>query len=211
MAKRLPRDPKKERAILDAAVKAFGTHGFRASTDEIAAAAGMSKGSVFRYFDNKKKLYAATVRHAMDSLVAVVDLSVWTESDDLISMIIRATKYKTELSHRYPNEFALLTRVYAHDPMVPPKLRDEVFAVFNEWANQVVNMVVNSVVERLELRPELDVEAVKRFLAMVIQAMSAKIQVYFNQHPGLNKIEEMGPIIDEVKAYMDMVEHGIVA
>ncbi|KRM41740.1 hypothetical protein [Lentilactobacillus parafarraginis] len=72
-------------------------------------------------------------------------------------------------------------------------------------------MVVNSVVERLELRPELDVEAVKRFLAMAIQAMSAKIQIYFNQHPDLNKIEDMGPIIDEVKVYMDMVEHGIVA
>lgn len=210
MAKRLPRDPQKEAAILAAAIQAFGTNGFRASTDEIAKIANVSKGSVFRYFDNKKSLYTAAVQQAMATLISVVDLTVWTDSDDLVKMIIRATQYKTALSHQYPNEFALLTRVYAHDPMVPVKLRNQVFETFNKWAEQTQTAVVNSVVAKLKLRPELDEQVVKRFLSMMIQELSRWLQVYFEKHPELKRIEDMTAIIDEMTTYMDMVEYGIV-
>ncbi|MCP9332367.1 TetR/AcrR family transcriptional regulator [Lentilactobacillus hilgardii] len=210
MGKRLPRDPQKEKAILAAAVKAFGTDSFRASTDKIAESAGVSKGSVFRYFDNKKRLYVAAVHQAMDTLISVVDFNVWTDSDDLVSMIIRATKYKTELSHRYPNEFALLTRVYAHDVNVPEKLRNEVFSTFNKWAEQTQNIIVDAIVDKLTLRPELDETTVKHYLSITIQEISKRIQDYFEKHPGLNRIEDMTEIIDEVKSYMDMVQYGIV-
>ncbi|KRL67981.1 transcription regulator [Lentilactobacillus diolivorans DSM 14421] len=210
MAKRLPRDPQKEAAILAAAIQAFGTNGFRASTDEIAKIANVSKGSVFRYFDNKKSLYTAAVQQAMATLISVVDLTVWTDSDDLVKMIIRATQYKTALSHQYPNEFALLTRVYAHDPMVPVKLRNQVFETFNKWAEQTQTAVVNSVVAKLKLRPELDEQVVKRFLSMMIQELSRWLQTYFEKHPELKRIEDMTAIIDEMTAYMDMVEYGIV-
>ena len=210
MAKRLPRDPQKEAAILAAAIQAFGTNGFRASTDEITKIANVSKGSVFRYFDNKKSLYTAAVQQAMATLISVVDLTVWTDSDDLVKMIIRATQYKTALSHQYPNEFALLTRVYAHDPMVPVKLRNQVFETFNKWAEQTQTAVVNSVVAKLKLRPELDEQVVKRFLSMMIQELSRWLQTYFEKHPELKRIEDMTAIIDEMTAYMDMVEYGIV-
>lgn len=210
MAKRLPRDPQKEAAILAAAIQAFGTNGFRASTDEIAKIANVSKGSVFRYFDNKKSLYTAAVQQAMATLISVVDLTVWTDSDDLVKMIIRATQYKTALSHQYPNEFALLTRVYAHDPMVPVKLRNQVFETFNKWAEQTQTAVVNSVVAKLKLRPELDEQVVKRFLSMMIQKLSRWLQTYFEKHSELKRIEDMTAIIDEMTAYMDMVEYGIV-
>lgn len=210
MAKRLPRDPQKEAAILAAAIQAFGTNGFRASTDEIAKIANVSKGSVFRYFDNKKSLYTAAVQQAMATLISVVDLTVWTDSDDLVKMIIRATQYKTALSHQYPNEFALLTRVYAHDPMVPVKLRNQVFETFNKWAEQTQTAVVNSVVAKLKLRPELDEQVVKRFLSMMIQELSRWLQTYFEKHPELKRIEDMTAIIDEMTTYMDMVEYGIV-
>ncbi|MDV7758707.1 TetR/AcrR family transcriptional regulator [Liquorilactobacillus mali] len=210
MGKRLPRDPQKEKAILAASVVAFGTDGFRASTDEIAEMAGVSKGSVFRYFDNKKKLYVAAVHQAMDTLISVVDFNVWTDSDDLIDMIIRATKYKTELSHKYPHEFALLTRVYAHDINIPEQLRNEVFSTFNKWAEQTQNTIVNSVVDKLDLRPELNKEIAKNYLSVTIQAISKRIQIYFEKHPEIKRIEDMTDIISEVKSYMDIIEYGIV-
>ncbi|MFT8424243.1 MAG: TetR/AcrR family transcriptional regulator [Liquorilactobacillus sp.] len=210
MAKRLTRDPQKEKAILAAAVMAFGTDGFQASTDTIAKAAGVSKGSVFRYFDNKKKLYVAAVHQAMNTLISVVDFNVWTDSTDLVNMIIRATKYKTELSHKYPHEFGLLTRVYAHDINMPEQLRNEVFLTFNKWAEKTQSIIVNSVVDKLELRPGLNKETVKNYLSIMIQEISKKIQSYFEKHPKIQRIEDMTDIIAEVKSYMDMIEYGIV-
>lgn len=210
MGKRLSRDPQKVTAILNAAVKIFGTAGYSASTDQIALAAHVAKGSVFRYFDNKPKLYRSAVRQAMTTLTNVVDLTIWLASDDLVSMIIRATRYKTELSHRYPNEFALLTRVYTHDGDLPQSLDDDTFAIIDKWARRVQHQVVDAMADKLTLRPELEETTVKAFLSMVLQGMTRQIQTYFDQHPGIRRMEDMTEIVDQVTRYMEMLEYGIV-
>ena len=48
----------KQQAIINASLEVFATHEYkRASTDDIAAKAGISKGLLFYYFHNKKSLY----------------------------------------------------------------------------------------------------------------------------------------------------------
>lgn len=210
MAKRLPRDPKKEQAILEAAVVQFGKDGFNASTDKIAEQANVSKGSVFRYFDNKKELYVAAVKQAMATLVAVVDLSVWTDSDDLVTMIINVTKYKTELSHQFPNEFVLLTRVYAQDNLIPQKVRQQVFGMFTKWQAEVENTVVTRVVDKMAIRKDLDKGQVKKYLTLVLGTISAEVQKDLEEHPEMKRIEDMGALISTVKNYLKMAEFGIV-
>ncbi|MEE8824624.1 HTH-type transcriptional regulator RutR [Lentilactobacillus sunkii] len=211
MAKRMPRDPEKERSILDAAVKQFGADGFNASTDKIAELAGVSKGSVFRYFENKKKLYVAAVNKAMATLLDVVDLSVWTDSDDLVTMIIRATRYKTELSHQYPSEFALLTRVYAQDNLIPQKVRQQVFKIFTDWQTEVEDTVVTRMIDKMPIRKDLNRDHVKKYMTMVLGTISAEVQQRLEEHPEMKKIEDMDEIIADVKEYLEMAEFGIVA
>jgi AcrR family transcriptional regulator len=53
----------RERLMLDAAGDAFAAHGFHGtSMDEIAAAAGITKPMLYRYFGSKEELYAAYLR-----------------------------------------------------------------------------------------------------------------------------------------------------
>jgi AcrR family transcriptional regulator len=52
----------KRRAILDAAAPIFGTQGYeRASVDAIAAAAGVSKPTIYSYFGGKENLFRESV------------------------------------------------------------------------------------------------------------------------------------------------------
>lgn len=51
----------KRKAILDAAVTAFLHSGYAASVDEIAAAAGVGKQTVYRHFGDKQALFAAAL------------------------------------------------------------------------------------------------------------------------------------------------------
>lgn len=52
-------DPGQQQAILRAAVDEFAAHGFRdASLNRVIDAAGVSKGSMYYYFDGKADLYA---------------------------------------------------------------------------------------------------------------------------------------------------------
>lgn len=53
----------RKRQILDAAAEVFGQKGYTAATAaEIAEKAGLSPGSVFHYFGNKKELFRETLR-----------------------------------------------------------------------------------------------------------------------------------------------------
>jgi AcrR family transcriptional regulator len=58
--------PAKRDAILDAATQAFSEHGFEGAVyNEIIAAAGVSKGAMYYYFDDKEDLFTTVVERAM--------------------------------------------------------------------------------------------------------------------------------------------------
>lgn len=64
----------RQRAILDAAARAFAEAGFAgASINTILAAAGVSKGAAYYYFDDKADLFATVVEHAWASVGWDVD------------------------------------------------------------------------------------------------------------------------------------------
>ncbi|MCD2256280.1 TetR/AcrR family transcriptional regulator [Agrilactobacillus fermenti] len=212
MAKRLPQDPKKVQAILKAALHEFAVHGFdRASTDQIAAEAGVSKGLIFRYFSHKKNLYIQTVNQALTTMVQVADFDVWRDAPDLVHMIIQATQYKLELAQQYPDEFTLLLAVYRQDNQIPVELRQQVFDIFDQWAKANVNNLVDPVIKRLNLRPELDPADVKTFLQLFINQISQITQEYMQAHPQVKTLADMSELIQRIESYMDMMEHGIIA
>lgn len=54
------------REIVDAALTVFGERGFAAARlDDVAARAGVSKGTLYLYFPNKEELFKAVVRQAI--------------------------------------------------------------------------------------------------------------------------------------------------
>lgn len=62
---------KKQEHILEAAAKEFAAHGFdSASMNQILNEAGISKGAAYYYFDDKADLYATTVLHYSQELMA---------------------------------------------------------------------------------------------------------------------------------------------
>lgn len=211
MVKRLKRDPAKEEAILRAAINEFSLNGYTASTDQIAQKAGVSKGSVFRYFVNKENLYQTAVKKALQKLDQSVDLTVWTDSTDLVDMIINAATYKLKLSHQYPDEFGLLMRVYLQEAGVPPELRKRVFQVYQKWTEQTIHKVVCQVIDKLPLRPELDHDLVTEYLLTMLNVLTLEIQKSLERDPQLKKIEDLDGLIRKIEKIMDMIEHGIVA
>ena len=72
---RLP--PEQQRRIVDAAVEEFARHGFHdASLNRVIETAGISKGSMYYYFDGKEDLYAYVARVELERLFA--DLAPFT-------------------------------------------------------------------------------------------------------------------------------------
>jgi AcrR family transcriptional regulator len=62
--------PEQQKAILRVALEEFGSHGFHeASLNRVIAAAGISKGSMYYYFDGKGDLFAYIVRTELEGLL----------------------------------------------------------------------------------------------------------------------------------------------
>jgi AcrR family transcriptional regulator len=72
---RLQRDARIER-ILSASQRLFSTQAYDAiAIEDLAAAAGMSKGLLYHYFASKRDLYVATVAHVLTQMAHFTDLS----------------------------------------------------------------------------------------------------------------------------------------
>jgi len=67
--------------ILDAALTVFVTKGFAATKlDDVAAAAGISKGLLYRYFDNKAELFKGVIRQTL--VTTIRDVGDRTRASD---------------------------------------------------------------------------------------------------------------------------------
>src|SRR5581483_10680137 len=80
--------------ILDAALEVFGEHGFaRAKLEDVAARAGVSKGTLYLYFDSKETLFRAMVRAKLVAAVqegrAFVESFQGSSRDLLVAFIKR--------------------------------------------------------------------------------------------------------------------------
>ncbi len=72
---RLQRDARIER-ILTASQTLFSTQAYdEIAIEDLAAAAGMSKGLLYHYFASKRDLYVATVAHVLTQMAHFTDLS----------------------------------------------------------------------------------------------------------------------------------------
>ena len=74
--------------VLDAAVHLFMERGFAATrVDDIAAAAGISKGAVYQYFPTKQAIFEALVRRAVGPLVDEAATAAASRTDDPAKVI----------------------------------------------------------------------------------------------------------------------------
>jgi AcrR family transcriptional regulator len=94
--RRVPRQARSRATVafvLDAAAQVFGERGYAATTNEIAARAGVSIGSLYQYFADKDALLVALAERHLDQaqaqLQAVLE-DAPTEPDQLVRRVIEA-------------------------------------------------------------------------------------------------------------------------
>ncbi len=83
----------KSQAILDAAAKAFLAREFHeVLIDDVAAAAGTGKGTIYRYFPTKEELFFVSVLHGLDGLYGTMVRELELEQSPRQRLVIIATQ-----------------------------------------------------------------------------------------------------------------------
>ena len=125
-------DPAKREQILDGAKRVFMEQGFEAaSMNDITRAAGVSKGTIYVYFENKEDLFGAmiererrriteTIRHALDTGQPVTDtlaaFGTLFATHVTADHTIRAMRMVIAANHRLPK---LCSRFFSATPINP--------------------------------------------------------------------------------------------
>lgn len=98
----------KRNKILDAAIVEFAEHGFdSANINRIADVAGISVGSMYKYFDNKEDLFLTIIHYGVETLKGILGGIIAGEEplDIRLEKIIRAIQ-------QYSRENEHLTKLY---------------------------------------------------------------------------------------------------
>lgn len=91
-------EEEKQRAVFNAAMEVFSRWEYkRASTDLIAAKAGVSKGLLFYYFHNKRALYLETFAYAQRLVSEFIRDACSVQSDDFFDRLADASREKMRL------------------------------------------------------------------------------------------------------------------
>jgi TetR/AcrR family transcriptional regulator, mexJK operon transcriptional repressor len=97
------RSARKRQAILTAALEVFLEHGFvGAGMDQVAAAAGVSKVTVYHHFADKQRLFVAVIKEAISDAEA--------GSRDLVEGLATSTDLTRDLSRFARRHVAVVTK-----------------------------------------------------------------------------------------------------
>jgi AcrR family transcriptional regulator len=162
IARRPGPDTKRE-AIFDAALELFGRYGYRrTSIDDIARAAGVAKGTVYLYVENKEALFRTLAQGLLDGVLADARAAAGGRGDvaaRLFAILDAKFGFFHDLLRRSPHASELLDST--------SRLCADVFAAGDAAYLGVVTKVVADAVRRRELAPRrhrLGAEDVARLL-----------------------------------------------
>jgi AcrR family transcriptional regulator len=156
--------------ILDAALTEFAERGFEAARlDDIAARAGVAKGTLYLYFDDKEKLFEALIRNAVDPILG--RLSAVAEAPDLPAEQVLEVMFSTFENEVLGTKRKLLMRLLiAEGPRFP--------AIAEFHYRNVVSRImplIRKVAERAAERGEFPNDAAARFPQLIAAPLIAAV------------------------------------
>ena len=108
--------PEKQRAVFNASMEIFSKWEYkRASTDLIAAKAGVSKGFLFYYFHNKQVLYLETFAYAQRLVSEFIRHACPVQSEDFFDRLDGASREKMRQMDQNPFLLDFCARAYYSD------------------------------------------------------------------------------------------------
>ena len=161
-------DPKRGLQILDAAAQLFASHRYHeVRMDDIAAHAGVAKGTLYRYYHDKEELYLALTIHGIQKLYDQVQGLVVSSGDPdqkLRSFITSIVRYYEQ----YPYFLELIQRIESSGSSASMKALED---IRTQWYHLVTDLIkqLNGANEPLTDDPELVARALQGTIRGVLR------------------------------------------
>src|SRR2546423_7189114 len=138
MARTANPDPAPRRALLKAGTRLMLARGFAAtSVDDVCRETGVTKGSLFHYFDTKEALGAAVLDEYLARVFAKLD-EVRAASKDPLARLVASLRFLADAAQVYPlREGCLLGRFSQELAETHPRIRGQCARAFDRFRGAV--------------------------------------------------------------------------
>lgn len=171
MEKFLALSQEKQATIRNAALACFAKHGYeKASINDIAVAAGISKASIFQYFGNKQALYQYLLDYCTAQMKQAYDASALDLNTDFFDRVWKASVMKVENLKKHPHIASFIASAVAESK---PELKGAVLSPSN--TKFVEALVLHKEDCKKFKRPE-DAKLVFRMFMMLAQGMAVQLE-----------------------------------
>jgi AcrR family transcriptional regulator len=188
--------------ILDAAQTVFGECGFaRTKLDDVARLAGVSKGTVYLYFDSKESLFREMVRAKVVTALAECEELVRTYQGTCRALLIQLI---TRLYYGLRNErMARISRLVQAELESFPELAQFYFDEVILRARRIVADVLERGVATGEFRPETRAFAARGLPSLLVH--TAQVQCFFHRLDPAALTDEQA-----LQGLIDLYLHGVL-
>ena len=165
--------------ILDAALEIFGDRGFaRAKLDEIARHAGISKGTLYLYFDSKESIFRAMVRARVVTVVMAGEELLRSHQGSYRDLLVKLTAqiWRTVRDPKTARIIRLVHSELSNFPELTKFYFDEVIL----RARRVLEAAIIGGIDAGEFRP-VDPQCTARAFPILL-VHSAQFQCFFHSY-----------------------------
>ena len=170
MDKFLALTEEKRLTILNAAFQCFGKFGYeKASINDIAVAAHISKASVFQYFGSKKQLYIYLLEYCKKIIEGIFDKEALNSQTDLFDRILASSRMEMESFQNQPFILQFITSVWEE---TSPEVADALVILTEEVCKFRNDMVLRED-DALKFKNPEDAQPVFQMLLLMAEGYAA--------------------------------------
>ncbi len=195
-------DPQKRQNLIRAAIDEFASHPFQqASTNNIVKKAGISKGLLFHYFNDKKELYDTTIRFAVEMLFTKMSSCIHWEERDLLERLRQIVVEKIKIWQEYPNMFDCIFRVLQNEN------HHTSLTFYRELGVDLSALIHDIYRKNIDLSLFKDQSNIEKSLEIIQWTLDGLSQKYTKVYQSQQTETSLLEISKEVQTYIDMLKH----
>lgn len=190
-------DPEKRDRIINAALEEFGKNEFeKASTNNIVKKAGISKGLLFHYFDNKKGLRDYLEGYVIRTVISTLQNELDWEETDFFNRLKQVAMIKGRLTLRFPYIFEFFTNIIENMDY------DTLMKYREDFAPGLMEKVYTHNIDYTKFKEGLDMEKTMKIINWVIEKYSMDLLETLKKTKGA---WDYPKINTEFEEYMDIL------
>lgn len=192
--------------ILETAIRAFGEHGYEgASTNQICAAAGISKGLLFHYFRSKENLFMAALEQCEEDFVQMMQQGDPPNLQTPLESLILFYQRMAEFFSSHPDHYRILAQL----PQGKSEAMDAFARKKREAFMDALSLGVRLCLSRSTVRPGVDREVALEVITQLVIYLQDKY-VTGMSHEAFSLEEGINLMQKELSAILDIIFYGVL-